>query len=151
VLGWFGDVLIIPKTRGPFLAGVASFLAGHLAYVAAFVIRGVDPPATAAAALAMLVPAGLAWRWVSPHLPPEGGLRGPVAAYAVMLTAMVAFATGSFIARPAPLLLVAAVTFFLSDLSVARERFVRSDFTNKLWGLPLYYAAQLVFALTTGA
>lgn len=47
----------------------------------------------------------------------------------------------------APLLLAGAFLFFLSDLSVARERFVAPGFANKLWGLPFYYGGQLLLAL----
>ena len=36
--------------------------------------------------------------------------------------------------------------FYLSDLAVARDRFVSPGFANALWGLPLYYVAQLLFA-----
>ena len=56
------------------------------------------------------------------------------------------------LARPiSPVALVvgkwlAAVAFFCSDLSVARDRFVAPGFANRAWGLPLYYAAQLAFA-----
>ena len=39
---------------------------------------------------------------------------------------------------------------FLSDLAVARQRFLRTGFVDRLWGLPLYYGAQLVFASTVG-
>jgi hypothetical protein len=31
---------------------------------------------------------------------------------------------------------------------VARDRFVRHQFLNRAWGLPLYYAAQVLLALT---
>jgi hypothetical protein len=40
------------------------------------------------------------------------------------------------------------VSFYLSDLSVARDRFVVTEFNNKLWGWPLYFGAQLVLAAT---
>ena len=46
--------------------------------------------------------------------------------------------------------MTAAVAFYLSDVSVARDRFVAPGFGNRIWGLPLYYAAQLLFALSTG-
>ncbi|MEW6270427.1 MAG: lysoplasmalogenase family protein, partial [Thermodesulfobacteriota bacterium] len=36
VLSWWGDVLLIPRARAAFAAGIASFLAGHLAFAAAF-------------------------------------------------------------------------------------------------------------------
>ena len=41
---------------------------------------------------------------------------------------------------------VGAAAFALSDLSVAYGRFIRPRWTAKAWGLPLYYAAQLVLA-----
>ena len=41
-----------------------------------------------------------------------------------------------------------ALAFYLSDLSVARDRFVRPAFVNRAWGLPLYYGAQFVLAAT---
>jgi hypothetical protein len=31
---------------------------------------------------------------------------------------------------------------------VARDRFVRHEFRNRAWGLPLYYGAQLMIAAT---
>ena len=46
--------------------------------------------------------------------------------------------------------MAAAVAFYLSDVSVARDRFVAPGFGNRIWGLPLYYAAQLLFALVDG-
>jgi uncharacterized membrane protein YhhN len=43
-----------------------------------------------------------------------------------------------------------AVLFYLSDLAVARHRFVRPAFLNRAWGLPAYYAGQLLLAWTVG-
>jgi YhhN family len=40
----------------------------------------------------------------------------------------------------------AALVFAASDIAVARQAFVQPALTNKLWGLPLYYAAQLALA-----
>jgi hypothetical protein len=62
------------------------------------------------------------------------------------ISAMVSLAAGSFAARPSLLLLTGAIGFYLSDLSVARDRFVAPGFVNRLWGIPLYYGAQLLFA-----
>ena len=44
--------------------------------------------------------------------------------------------------------LAAALLFYASDFFVARDRFVRPGFVNRLIGLPLYYAAQAWFAWT---
>jgi uncharacterized membrane protein YhhN len=43
---------------------------------------------------------------------------------------------------------VGALAFTASDISVARDRFARHEFLNRAWGLPLYYAAQLLIAST---
>ena len=42
-------------------------------------------------------------------------------------------------------LLLAAVVFFLSDLCVARDRFVSPGWENRAVGLPLYFGAQLLY------
>jgi uncharacterized membrane protein YhhN len=52
-------------------------------------------------------------------------------------------------AAAGPQLLIGAVMFAVSDIFVARDRFVSPSVANRLWGLPLYYAAQLIFALST--
>ena len=44
------------------------------------------------------------------------------------------------------MVLAGAVLFFLSDLGVARDRFVSPGVWNRAVGLPLYYGAQLLLA-----
>jgi hypothetical protein len=44
------------------------------------------------------------------------------------------------------LLGLGALGFALSDVSVARDRFVSSGFVNSAWGLPAYYLSQLALA-----
>ena len=148
VLCWLGDVLLIPSGRATFLAGLISFLAGHLAFGVAFVLRGVTPMSTGIGLALLLVPAVLVWRWLAPRL--DGAMRVAVPIYIAVIASMVALAAGSAWHRPGWLLLGGAVLFFISDLSVARDRFVRSSLVNSLWGLPLYYAAQLLFAASVG-
>ena len=46
------------------------------------------------------------------------------------------------------LLGVGAFGFALSDVSVARDRFVEPAFANGAWGLPAYFASQCVIAYT---
>jgi uncharacterized membrane protein YhhN len=147
VLGWLGDVLLIPKgAKRAFAAGLGSFLLGHLAFAAAFLARGVAWPWLAAGALAAAAVAVPVLRWLGPHVPPA--LRRAVHAYVAVISAMVAAAAGAFGAGGGAALLAGALGFFASDLAVARERFVARSFTNKLWGLPLYYASQLLLAST---
>ena len=143
-----GDVLLIP--RGPaawIMAGLGAFLAGHLAYAAAFLSLPQSPPALGVAALVVGL---LTWRvgvWLDPHLP--AALRTPVYCYFVAIGAMVVLALGA-VAAGAPWLAGAgALGFMASDLSVARERFIGASFANAAWGLPLYFGSQLLLAAST--
>jgi uncharacterized membrane protein YhhN len=144
LLSLVGDVFLISKAKAAFRAGLLSFLLGHVAFGAAFVVRGVRPGVSALALLALVAVAVPVARWLLPHV--EDKMRVPVIAYIVIITTMVALAAGTVAAHGHPILLVAAVLFYLSDLSVARDRFVAHEFGNRLWGLPLYYGAQLLFA-----
>jgi len=147
-MGWICDVSLVPAARTWFLVGLIAFLLSHLAYVGAFAAVGLEAGVAGLAALGLAVPAWLIGRWLWPHIP--GEMRGPVAAYVVVITVMVAAAVGG-IAGAAPVsALPAAAAFYLSDISVARDRFVAPFFTNRMWGLPLYYAAQIMFALSVG-
>ena len=75
-------------------------------------------------------------------------MKGPVVAYVLVISAMVTLAFGTHGDIPAWLIPTAAVAFMASDVSVARERFIGASLAWRAWGLPLYYAAQLTFALT---
>ena len=147
VLCWLGDVLLIPRGGPAFRAGLASFLLGHVAFVVAFLLRGASAAPTALAAAALAPAAWLALRWLHPHVP--ASLRAPVLAYVVVISLMVACAAGTWpSAGVVPL--VGALLFYVSDLAVARDRFVAHGFANRAWGLPLYYTATLVLASTAG-
>jgi uncharacterized membrane protein YhhN len=144
-----GDVALIPADRRWFLAGLVAFLLGHVAYLLAFATR--IPPWTLhpAAAAAILATSAGAWLYLRPFV---GAMRWPVLAYMAVITAMAtgawAVSTGGGDARVA----LAATLFYVSDLTVARSRFVPgSGFADRLVGLPMYYAAQFLFASTVGA
>ncbi len=141
-----GDVALLWHSSRVFLVGLGSFLLGHGAYVAAFATRGVDGGAVVVAALVLSGPAFLVIRWLWPHVPPK--MQLPVAAYATVISLMVAMAVGTVVHEGDSRIIGAAVMFFCSDLAVARDRFVAPGPVNRLWGLPMYYAAQFVFAAT---
>jgi uncharacterized membrane protein YhhN len=144
-LSMLGDILLIPQDRQPaFRAGIASFLLAHLAYTAAFVGRGFDPTWGLAAFAVVTGIAAIVLSYLRPHVP--GEMRPLVAAYVIVISAMVVGATASMGPAPSWSVMVGACGFYLSDLAVARERFVIDSFVNRLWGLPLYYGAQLVLA-----
>lgn len=145
-LSMAGDLLLLSSSLRYFAAGLAAFLCGHLAYCAAFVIRGVDLRAVAIAAVALLLGDLVIARWLLGHVP--GRLRPAVVAYILVISAMTALAAGATVATGRAVYLVAGVAFLVSDLFVARHRFVAPGFTNRAWGLPLYYGAQILFALS---
>ncbi len=137
VLGAIGDIALMWE-RG-FVIGLAVFLLGHVAYAVA--VAQVVPPAAwiTPRAILPIVAAAVALAWLWPHL---GKLRGAVIAYVVAICAMVIAA----IALGNPRFLAGAALFFASDLAVARDKFVAPGFTNRAWGLPAYYAGQLLIA-----
>src|SRR5690606_15836297 len=97
----------------------------------------------------LVLPAVLVYRWLKPHL--EGPMRVAVPIYIVVICGMVALAVGTHVHRSGWMLLAGAFAFFVSDISVARDRFVSPGFDNRAWGLPLYYGAQLLLAASSGA
>lgn len=145
-----GDVMLIPQGAGAlFLGGMASFALGHAGYAIAFWQRGIDRTAALIGLVAMAGVAVATLRWLGPRLPAE--MRVPIRVYIAIISAMVALAVGASVAAGSPWPAVGAIAFAISDLSVARERFVQPAFVNLLWGLPLYYAAQLLLAATVAA
>lgn len=140
-----GDVLLIPLGRGPmFLGGLGSFALGHALFARAFWALQPVVWVSGAALIAMGVVAWFTLRWLDPHL--DRPLYWAVRVYIAIIALMVATAAGATAATSDARIALGAVAFAASDLSVARERFVRPGFVNLLWGLPLYYAAQLLLA-----
>jgi uncharacterized membrane protein YhhN len=147
VLCLVGDVLLIPLERpAVFRAGVFAFLAGHVAYSAAFLTRPLDPLGLAAGTVLLAVVVGAVLRWIGPTLP--AGMAWPVRVYMIVIGVMSALACGVMAAGGPWAVAVGALAFTASDVSVARDRFVRHEFVNRAWGLPLYYGAQLAIATT---
>lgn len=156
VLSFFGDVFLLWSDRSAlFLAGLGSFLLGHVAYAVAFLAHGIDTPAAAVTAAALLPVAFAVWRWLRPHLP--GDMIAAVIAYIVVISSMEALATGAAFAAGfewaggGPQMVLGATLFWVSDLAVARRQFVDPSPTSSLWGLPLYYAGQVLLALSVVA
>ena len=146
VFSAIGDVALLGRSSATFLIGLSSFLLGHVAYSVAFVARGADLLAIFISALVTAVLALAVVRWLWPNVPDE--MRAPVVAYAVVISAMVACAFGTVVREGDGRILAAAIGFYFSDLAVARDRFVAPGPINRVWGLPLYYAAQFLFAWT---
>lgn len=135
-----GDALLLSHRQPAFLAGIGAFLLAHVSYAVGFAPRSrVSVPVAAVLAVVAL---GVV-RWLWPHL---GTFRVPVVVYAIAITAMLLLALGV----ASPLARLGALLFYLSDLTVARDRFVKRQYVNRLVGLPLYYAGQVLIALSVG-
>jgi uncharacterized membrane protein YhhN len=139
-----GDVLLIPHSQTTFRLGLVAFLCGHLAYAAAFLTLPVPLVVLVPAALAIALALWRVWRWLAPHLPARE--RVPVSAYFAAIGAMGALSLGAVAVGAPASAALGAFGFMASDLSVARERFVAPGFANSAWGLPLYFASQLLLA-----
>lgn len=153
VLSAGGDALLSREGDRMFLAGVVSFLAAHCFYIALFFWQGggieVVLGETWRIAAAVLI-AGVAllmltllWRCVKP------ALRPAIIAYEIVIAVMGLAALAMHDAG----VVVGALLFIASDVTLALERFVVSAISpHRPWMRfavwTLYYAAQLTIALS---
>jgi uncharacterized membrane protein YhhN len=158
VFGAIGDVALLGHSKRWFLAGLVAFLIGHVAYVGGFAQLLAPERWFATAGAFAAIPIAIGGAVLVRLWPRFGALRIPVIGYVLVIVAMVigAFAVyrGDALGDPERTrLLAGACLFFVSDLAVARNRFVGREFVNLLWGLPAYYAGQLLIAwsLTSSA
>lgn len=141
VFGWGGDVLLQVGGDGPFLAGMGAFAAGHVCYLTLFRREGRlprGPERRLVVGYGAAWAAGIAALW--PGLDP--GLRGPVAAYSLLLAAM---ALGA--ARFGPRAGVGGALFLLSDTLIATDLADRPQPPAAgFWVMATYLAAQYLIA-----
>ncbi|MFI7316674.1 lysoplasmalogenase [Streptomyces venezuelae] len=142
LFGWGGDTFLLFDAEPAFLAGMGSFAAGHVCYLVLFKRYGTRAPRArgtglaAAYALALIGTVALLW----PDLPSD--MRGPVAGYSLLLTAMAFGAT-----TLGPAAAAGGALFLLSDTVIATgvaewPQLPRPDFAIML----TYIAAQLLLA-----
>jgi uncharacterized membrane protein YhhN len=141
-----GDVLLLGDRS--FDAGLVAFLLGHVLYVAGFHAALPVGRWSLLALAPLLIVSGGAARWLWPHL---GRRRSSVLAYVVVISVMVWGGISAFTRGVLPWTAAAgAILFYVSDLAVARHRFIQRSFINRALGLPIYYLGQLLLALTIG-
>lgn len=146
ILSWLGDGLLL-SLRSPFLlAGMTAFFLAHMAFAVAITSLPIDK-IWLTISLIVSGSAGLVFlRWLWKYLLPFYQIAVPAYLAAISLMASVAIAASA--ATWSPVLAVGAIAFAASDVSVALNRFVERKIINKVWGLPLYYSAQILFALS---
>lgn len=147
-----GDVLLALPQPGMFLMGLVAFLTGHLLFCVAFFHSTDLSLLTWIGGLSTLIISFTVYLWLKPHL---GGMHMPVVFYIVVISIMLCGACSMLgmerLAWKGRLLaFTGALSFYLSDLFVARDRFLKPGFVNRLIGLPLYYAGQFMIAFSIG-
>ena len=149
ICAWCGDMFLLGDSQGLFLAGLVSFLLGHVAYVAAFWRHGQSYRWSLSALLPVAAISFLVSAWLAPFLPPDMVI--PVRVYTFIISLMVMTAFGARGAGSTALIPAGAALFYLSDLSVATMQFTEPEFPTYIWGLPFYYTGQLMLALSVAS
>jgi uncharacterized membrane protein YhhN len=151
--GWFvgalvfslvGDVLLM-LPRDLFVAGLASFLVGHVAYVIGLTRHGGTLGATlASAAVVAVIGAVIGRRILGAVRATAPPMTGPVGAYMVVISIMVATAgaSGNVLAAGG------AALFYVSDASIAWDRFVRPWSWARTWIMVTYHLGQAGLVLS---
>lgn len=146
---WIGDLALSFASQRAFVTGLLAFALAHVLYVISFASLGSPNVVWLMIGAAIMAAVGFTVvRWLRPHLPDP--LAVPVMVYIVIIGAMVALAFGTVGGSGASWLPEAAVLFAASDILVARNQFTSPSTMNRVLGLPLYFAAQVLFAFSVG-
>jgi len=144
VLCMAGDIFLIADDEKFFLLGLGSFLLGHLLYALAFLQLPLNLGGMLWGLLPVAVLAVFSIRWLWPHVPQA--MQVPVLAYIGVICTMLLMAGSTWGSSGGLFILVGAWGFAISDLSVARNQFVKPGLGNRLWGIPLYFGSQMLLA-----
>lgn len=147
-----GDICLAVPREKMFLAGLVSFLLGHVFYILGFFhVANPGMRTWAGSIIVLLISTGIYFR-LKAHL---GAMNIPVLFYIAVITVMLSGAWSVFVDSGLTLsgrmmVVCGALFFYISDLFVARNRFLKKEFFNRLIGLPLYYAGQFILAFSVG-
>ncbi len=145
-----GDVCLALPREKAFRAGLVAFLIGHVFYIFSFASLITIAHWISPGFFIFLGASALIFLWLRPHLK---SMLIPVLIYIAAITLMVigawaVFWKSSSQASGKALILAGALCFYSSDVFVARDRFVKEEYRNRLFGLPLYYAGQFMLAFS---
>jgi uncharacterized membrane protein YhhN len=142
-----GDLCLLSDRS--FDVGLMTFLLGHIAYGVGYGVALPMRQWPLWILVPLVVAGGAAARWLWPHL---GRRRLPVLLYITAISVMVWGGVSTLVRNALAWTAGAgAFLFYLSDLMVARQRFVQASYLNRAFGLPTYYLGQLLLALTIRA
>jgi len=147
-----GDVCLALPQRKAFMGGLIAFLLGHVLYIFSFSSLVAVSNWFSPGVLILFVFSALVFFWLRPHLK---SMFIPVLIYILVITIMVVGAWAVFLKSTFQLsgrafILAGALCFYISDLFVARHRFIKEEYRNRFFGLPLYYTGQFMLAFSVG-
>lgn len=147
-----GDICLVFPQKMMFLLGLIFFLLGHICYTISFFNIASINRWTWIGSPAVLVTSGFIFFWLKPHL---SSMTLPVLLYIVVISIM--FCGAWSVSGEAQLsslgrimVFAGAADFYISDIFVARQRFIKKTVVNRLFGLPLYYLGQFLLAFSIG-
>ena len=154
-----GDIfLMLPDEK--FIAGLVSFLIAHLAYIRGFTISGLH---FSTAGFGIIVLVGLIGLVILQQILKglkahnQEKLRFPVIIYSIVICIMLVTALYTVIVPnpvwkilPAILVSMGAILFFISDISLAWNKFVSQVRLGKLLIIITYHLAQITITLGSG-
>jgi len=147
-----GDVCLALPQKKAFMAGLVAFLVGHVFYIFSFLSLTSIFDWISIGTFIILGVSAFVFFWLRPHLK---SMLIPVLLYVLVITVMASgawtvFSKASFSISGRTLILVGSFCFYFSDLFVARNKFIKEEYRNRLLGLPLYYAGQFMLAFSIG-
>lgn len=137
---WFGDYF------SGFKITVISFFLAHLNFIFAFLSCGINKIRPLKITPLVIIFSGIIAFWLYPHVPKADQIF--VLGYMIIISIMVVFAFG--IREPNIIIILGAILFYISDIFVARWRFVDASSINGVFCYPLYYGSCILFALSNG-
>lgn len=129
-----------------FIWGAVAFLAAHVAFIMAFLVQRIHWRSLIPAMICVVLVNIPICFWLLPHVP--AAQLGLVLPYLLVISAMVVLSFGVRMPGGKTLLTAGAVIFFISDIFVARWRYVAPSGINAYFCYPLYYTACVLLALS---
>ncbi len=145
-----GDVLLLSRDKPSlFKSGIGAFALGHIFYILGANHIGRSDMSLMFWASSFLIGMVFAWamfRYFKPYLSKD--MIWPVGLYTFIISLMCIYAVQIDLIGAHLLIIPAAFAFAVSDVFVARDRFIKLDPKNFVMITPLYFGAQAMFAMS---
>jgi uncharacterized membrane protein YhhN len=147
-----GDICLALPQKKAFMVGLVAFLVGHVLYIFSFSSLTQIDDWISPWAFIIFCMSALIFLWLRPHLK---SMLLPVLLYILVITVMASgawavFWKSSFQISGRVFVLLGVLCFYFSDVFVARNKFIKEEYRNRLLGLPLYYTGQFLLAFSVG-